>query len=123
VKRDDFKGLMLIPWWPRLNWFHELLILGLDHRRIHPESTGDFGLRRLDRGPLATARTPLKRWSAALIAFSPEACQRAAEWACGRIYSIAPHGARPGRSEWIWLPGEEGRAHSKRVFGVPVERA
>jgi hypothetical protein len=61
VKRDDFKGLMLIQWWPRQNWFHELLGLGVDHRRIHPESTGDFGLRRLDRSPLATVRTPLKR--------------------------------------------------------------
>jgi hypothetical protein len=38
--------------------------LGVDHRRIHPDSTGDFGLRRLDRSPLAKARIPLKRWSA-----------------------------------------------------------
>jgi hypothetical protein len=79
VKRDDFKGLMLIPWWPRQNWFDEHLEHWADHRRIHPESTGDFGLRRLDQSPLATARTPLKRWSAALIEISPEACQRAAE--------------------------------------------
>jgi hypothetical protein len=31
VKRDDFKGSMLIPWWPRQIWFHELLGLGVDH--------------------------------------------------------------------------------------------
>jgi hypothetical protein len=79
VKRDDCKGPMLIPWWPRQNWLYELLGLRVDNRRIHLESTGDFGLRRLDRSPLATARTPLKRWSAAVIAFSPEACQRASE--------------------------------------------
>jgi hypothetical protein len=109
--------------WPRRNWFHELLRLGVDRRRIHPESTGDFGLRRLDRSPLATARTPLKRWSAALIAFSPEACQRAAEVDVWPNFGISPHGIRPGRSDWIWLPGEECRAHSKRVFGVPVELA
>jgi hypothetical protein len=24
VKHDDFKGLMLIPWWPRQNLFHKL---------------------------------------------------------------------------------------------------
>jgi hypothetical protein len=24
VKRDDFKGLMLIPRWPRQNWFREV---------------------------------------------------------------------------------------------------
>jgi hypothetical protein len=37
------------PWWPDQNWFLELLVLGVDHRRIHPESAG--GLRSLPPGP------------------------------------------------------------------------
>jgi hypothetical protein len=78
VKRDDFKGLMLIPWWPRQNWFRELwgwewTIEGFIQT---PQGTSVSADWTGSRWPWRELLCAVER---GLIAFSPEACQRAAE--------------------------------------------
>jgi hypothetical protein len=98
VKRDGFKGLMLIPWWPRQNWFHELLALGMDHRRIYPESAGDFGLRRRPEpaGESANSFQAVERGSDSFLTRSVSTSGRVgrvAEFTARRLTGSAPEGA------------------------------
>jgi hypothetical protein len=98
VKRDDFKGLMLIPWWPRQNWFHELLGLGADHvdsSRVHR------GLRSPPTGPEpaghgAYSSEAVEHGSNSILSRSMSAGRRVgrvAEFTASRLTGSAPDGA------------------------------
>jgi hypothetical protein len=68
--QDCFEGLMLVPCWPRQNWYQDLM---------------DMGHSSCDLTPNLPAKG--KRWRATLISFSPASASLAREkgWlACGK---------------------------------------
>lgn len=61
IARDDFKGLILMPWWERQNWHQEICALDSKSWVIEPKKAGSK-----------------KQWHATLVDFSKESSKSAA---------------------------------------------
>jgi hypothetical protein len=92
VEADGFRGMLLVPCWPRQNWYQQLLELARSHLVLEP----DMSFSRM-------------AWRATLLALSREAEARASELRLWRTQSqsdLSPQYQRSKETSVVWQRGE-----------------